>query len=117
MFDKNLKAKLTTISLNGRCRVPQGPVSPDPGRDDDPARSAGEPGASPSGASPSGGGPQPAPDEVPGAGWRERPASTQDRVTEDEVGAALASMPDEDPGLAPGEEPDPGGPPPPARKP
>ncbi len=124
MFDKNLKAKLTTISLNGRCRVPQGPVSPDPGRDDDPARHAGEPGVSPSGTSPSSepsepppsGGPQPAPDEVPGPGWRELPPSTQDRLTEDEWVAWLASMRDEDPGLAPGEEPDPDDPPPPARK-
>ena len=124
MFDKSLKVRLTTISLNGRCRVTQGPASPDPGRDDDPARHAGEPGASPSGASPSGasppggpgGGPQPAADEVPGAGWRELPPSTQDRLTEDEWVAWLASMRDEDPGLAPGEEPDPGDPPPPARK-
>ena len=97
----------------------QGPASPDPGRDDDPARHAGEPGASPSGASPPGGpggGPQPAADDLPGAGWRELPPSTQDRLTEDEWVAWLASMRDEDPGLAPGEEPDPDDPPPPARK-
>jgi len=49
-------------------------------------------------------------------GWRELPPSTEDWLTEDEWGASLASMPDEeDPGPAPGEEPDPGDPPPPAR--
>ena len=122
MFGESLKAKLTPISLNGRWRVTQGPVSPDPGRDDDPAGSAGEPGASPAGASPAGaspagglgGGPRPAADEFPG-GWRELPPSTQDWLTEDEWVAWLASMRDEDPGLAPGEEPDPGDPTPPAR--
>ena len=49
-------------------------------------------------------------------GWRELPPSTQDRLTEEEWVAWLASMRDEDPGLAPGEEPDPEDPPPPARK-
>jgi hypothetical protein len=50
-------------------------------------------------------------------GWRELPPSTEDWLTEDEWAASLASAPDEDdPGLAPGEEPDPGDPPPPARK-
>lgn len=100
----------------------QGPVSPDPGRDDDPARSAGEPGASPpagsDGSPPAGpgGGPRPAADEFPGAGWRELPPSTQDWLTEDEWVAWLASMQDEDPGPGPGEEPDPEDPPRPARK-
>src|SRR5580698_963411 len=50
-------------------------------------------------------------------GWRELPPSTEDWLTEDEWAASLASAPDEDdPGLALGEEPDPGDPPPPARK-
>ena len=93
----------------------QGPVSPDPGPDDDPARRAGEPGGSPSGGP--GGGPQPAPDQFLDAGWRELPASTQDWLTEEEWVAWLASMPDEeDPGLAPGEEPGLQDPPRPARK-
>ena len=49
-------------------------------------------------------------------GWRELPPSTEDWLSEDEWVAWLASMHDEDPGLAPGEEPDPEDPPPPARK-
>ncbi len=51
-----------------------------------------------------------------GAGWRELPPSAQDWLTEEEWVAWLASMRDEDPGLAPGEEPGPEDPPPPARK-
>ena len=122
MFDKSQ----TTIFLNGRWRVTSGPVSPDPGPDDDPARSTGEPGASPPaepppaepppGGSQSGGGSQPAPDDPLGAGWRELRPSAQDWLTEEEWVAWLASMRDEDPGLAPGEEPGPEDPPPPARK-
>jgi hypothetical protein len=51
-------------------------------------------------------------------GWRELPASTEDWLTEDEWVAWLASMRDEeDPGLAPGEEPDPDDPPAPAATP
>jgi hypothetical protein len=99
--------------------VTSGPVSPDPRRDEDPARSPGKPGGSQPGGPASvgpGGGSQPAPDEFPGTGWRELPPSTQDPLTEDEWVAWLASMRDEDPGLAPGEEPDPEDPPPPARK-
>jgi hypothetical protein len=131
MSDKSLKTKLTIIFLNGRWRVTSGPVSPDPGPDDEPARSTGEPGASPPGKSAGsagsagslgfppggpGGGSRPVPDEFPGAGWRELPPSAQDWLTEEEWVAWLASMRDEDPGLVPGEEPDPEDPPPPARK-
>ena len=51
-------------------------------------------------------------------GWRELPPSKEDWLTEDEWVAWLASMPDEeDPGLEPGEEPDPEDSPPPTRKP
>ena len=82
----------------------EGPVSPDPGRDEDPVRRADEPG----------GGAQSDPAEFPG--WRELPPSREDWLTEDEWLAWLAAMPDEDdPGLEPGEEPDPEGRPPPAR--
>jgi len=99
------------IYLNGRCCVTSGPVSPDPGRDDDPARDAGEPG----GGAPSGGpdrGAQPDPEEFPGEEWWELPSSQLDWLTEDEWGAWRASMPDEeDPGPEPGEEPDPEDPP------
>jgi hypothetical protein len=119
MFDERHKARLAIIFLNGRCRVTQGPVSPDPGRDDDPARGAGEPGggAQPDAPTPyESGGAQPDPEEFPGPGWRELPPSTQDWLTEEEWVARLASMRDEDPGLAPGEEPDPEDPPPPAGK-
>ena len=52
------------------------------------------------GASPSGGPgavSQPPPDDFLSAGWRERPASTEDWLTEDEWVAWLASMHDEDP--------------------
>ncbi len=84
-----------------------GPVSPDPGPDEDPARRAGEPGH----------GTPDSWDELPGEDWWEPPASTEDCLTEEEWVAWLASMPEpEDPGLEPGEEPDSDDPPPPARK-
>jgi len=95
--------------------VTQGPVSADPERDEDPAGRAGEPGGSPPRESASG--TPGTPDEFVREGWRELPASTEDWLTEEEWVAWLASMRDEeDPGLAPGEEPDPQDPPPPARK-
>jgi hypothetical protein len=86
--------------------MPATPADGPPGQDDDPARMAHEAGNSSTG--------DPMQDE-PG-GWRELPPSKKDCLTEDEWVAWLASMPDEeDPGLAPGEEPDPQDPP--ARKP
>jgi hypothetical protein len=47
MFYNKTKVKFKFFLPNGRCLVTQGPVSPDPGRDDDPARSPGEPGRTP----------------------------------------------------------------------
>jgi len=122
MFDSSEKVKAKFISPNGRCRVTQGPVSPDPGRDEDPTRGADEPGGGAQSDAPppcesGGGGAQPDPDEFPGPGWEELPPPTEDCLTEDEWVAWLAAMPDEeDPGLEPGEEPDPEDPPPTARK-
>ena len=81
--------------------MPTEPVPPDPGRDEDPARAAGEPGA----AGPAG----PAPGE-----WRELPPSRQDWLTRDEWIAWLDSTepdewddPGEDPADAPAPPPDP----------
>ncbi|HEX2821275.1 MAG TPA: hypothetical protein VHO07_14065, partial [Streptosporangiaceae bacterium] len=65
-----------------------GPVSPDPGRDDDPAWRAGE----------TGHGTPDAWEEPPDEGWWEPPASTEDCLTEEEWTGWLASMPEpEDP--------------------
>jgi hypothetical protein len=44
MFDISVELKLNLIFLNGRWFVVTGPVSPDPGRDEDPAGRGGEPG-------------------------------------------------------------------------
>ena len=101
----------------------QAPVSPDSGPDDDPARRADEPGGGAQSDAPApgesgGGGVQPDPEEFPGAGWGELPPPAEDCLTEDEWVAWLAAMPDEeDPGLVPGEEPDPEDPSPAARRP
>src|ERR1700722_10932933 len=67
MFDTSKDVTTKFISLKGRYRVTQGSVSPDPGRDDDPARSPGEPGGSPPGGS--GGGSQPTQDGFSSAAW------------------------------------------------
>jgi hypothetical protein len=88
MFGISVKVKLKIISLNGRWFVATGPVSPDPGRDEDPAGRAGEP-------------------DVP-EGWRELPPSREDWLTEDEWVAWLSRIePEEwaDAGEDPGEEP------------
>ncbi len=73
-------------SLNGRWFVATGPVSPDPGRDEDPARSAGGPG------------------EVP-TGWRELPPSRADWLTEEEWVARVSSEEDEE-WFGPGDDPE-----------
>jgi len=102
MFGKSLKARLTIIFLNGRCRVTQDRSPQTPGRTTTP------PGALASPADPVR---RPRrrsaarPDEFPGAGWRELPPSTQDWLTEEEWVAWLASVRDEDPGLAPAKNP------------
>ena len=82
-----------------------GPVSPDPGRDEDPARSPGEPGGSRSGGSGHGAGG--APDEFPGDGWREVPGSGEDWLTEEQWMAWLSSLEPEEP-PAEEDEDDPG---------
>jgi hypothetical protein len=69
--------------------VATGPVSPDPGRDEDPAGRPGEPGL---------------PDEVT-EGWRELPSSREDWLTEDEWVAWLSLVEPEE-WAAPGEDPD-----------
>jgi len=96
MFDTSRSS-----SLNGRRLMPTEPVPPDPERDDDPARAAGEPDA-----------PGPA-GEVP-AGWRQLPPSQQDWLTQDEWIAWLDSTgpgewddPGEDPGDAAAQPHDP----------
>jgi len=74
--------------------MPTEPVPPDPGRDDDPARAAGEPGAA---------GPADPAGEGPG-GWRLLPPSRQDWLTRDEwIAWVDATEPDEwdDPGEDP----------------
>ena len=65
--------------------MPTEPVPPDPGRDDAPARDAGEPGATgpTDPAGPKG--------EVP-EGWRKLPPSRQDWLTRDEWIAWLDSV-------------------------
>jgi hypothetical protein len=86
MFGISVKVKLKIISLNGRWFVATGPVSPDPGRDEDPAGRAGEP-------------------DVP-EGWRELSPSREDWLTEDEWVAWLSRIePEEwaDAGEDPGE--------------
>jgi hypothetical protein len=78
--------------------MPTEPVPPDPGRDEDPARAAGEPGAA---------GPAGPAGPVPG-GWRKLPPSRQDWLTRDQWIAWLDSTePDEwdDPGEDPAEDP------------
>ena len=87
--------------------MPATPADEPSGQHEDAARKADEAGDSSTGDSMR--------NESPG--WRELPPSAQDWLTEDEWVARLASMRDEDPGLAPGEEPDPEDPPPPARRP
>ncbi|MGD0064008.1 MAG: hypothetical protein ABSB76_11280, partial [Streptosporangiaceae bacterium] len=71
-----------------------GPASPDPGRDDDPAGHAGEPGD---------------PGEVP-EGWRELPPSREDWLTEDQWVAWLAEIEPEEwvDGSGPDEDDEPG---------
>src|ERR1700733_4953268 len=88
--------------------MPATPADEPSGQHEDAARKAHETGESSTG--------DPMQDES--RRWRELPPSTEDWLTEDEWVAWLASRPDEeDPGLMPGEEPDPGAPPAPARKP
>src|SRR5580658_10329104 len=90
--------------------MPATPADDSSGQDEDAARKNHEAGESSAGV--------PIQDES--RGWRPLPPSTEDWLTEDEWVASLASMPDEeDPGLEPGEEPDPEDPPPPlpARRP
>ena len=88
--------------------MPATPADDSSGQHEDAARKNNESGESSTG--------DPTQDES--RGWRELPPSTEDWLTEDEWVAWLASMPDEeDPGLEPGEEPDPEDSPPPARKP
>ena len=60
----------------------QGPVSPDPGRDDDPARDPGEPGRTPRDGSL--GDPGGTPDEFSGDGEQELPPPVEDWLTDDE---------------------------------
>jgi hypothetical protein len=72
MFGISAKVKLKIISLNGRWFVATGPVSPDPGRDEDPAGRPGEP-------------------DVP-EGWRELSPSREDWLTEDEWVAWLSRI-------------------------
>ena len=88
MFGISVKVKLKIISLNGRWFVATGPVSPDPGRDEDPAGRPGEP-------------------DVP-EGWRELSPSREDWLTEDEWVAWLSRIEPEEwanAGEDPGEEP------------
>jgi hypothetical protein len=99
------KTEFKIFFRNGRWCVTSGPVSPDPGRDKDPARSPGEPGGSPADGSPSGGS-QPGtggiPDDFPG-GWREVPSSGEDWLTEEQWVAWLSSLEPEEP---PAEDPE-----------
>jgi hypothetical protein len=92
MFDRSVRVKVKFISLNGRWFVTTGPVSPDPGWDEDPAGRAGEPG------------------EIPGEGWRELPPPREDWLTEDEWAAQVACAEPEwfGAGEDPSEEPSPG---------
>src|ERR1019366_2306989 len=83
MFGISVKVKLKIISLNGRWFVATGPVSPDPGRDEDPAGRPGEP-------------------DVP-EGWRELSPSREDWLTEDEWVAWLFPVEPEE-GADAGEE-------------
>jgi len=101
MFYSKTTVKFKIFFRNGRWCVTSGPVSPDPGRDEDPARGPGEPGGSPSGGSgPGAGG---TPDEFPGVGWRELPPSREDWLTEEQWVAWLSSIEPEDP---PAEDPE-----------
>src|SRR6204780_1697286 len=88
--------------------MPATPADDSSGQHEDAARKNHESGESSTG--------DPTKDES--RGWRELPPSTEDWLTEDEGGAWLASMPDEeDPGRAPAKDPAPEASPPPGRKP
>jgi hypothetical protein len=103
MFYRRTKVKFKFFLLNGRWRVTQGPVSPDPGRDDDPARHPGEPGRTPDDGSP--GGAAGTPDGSPAGDEQEMPPPVADWLTDDEWLDWLSTVDpgDEDPENDPGQ--------------
>ena len=82
--------------------MPHGPVSPDPGRDEDPARRPGEPGEPPQDGP--GRGEPDLPDDA-SEGWRELPPSHKDWLTEEEWVARVSSEEAEE-WFGPGEDPE-----------
>jgi len=103
MFYSKTKVKFNFLLPNGRCFVTSGPVSPDPGRDDDPAQDAGEPGRTPYDGPQ--GGTAGTPDEFPSDDEQEQPAPVADCMTDDEWLDWLHTVDpeDEDPENDPGQ--------------
>jgi hypothetical protein len=103
MFYRRTKVKFKFFLLNGRWRVTQGPVSPDPGRDDDPARHPGEPGRTPDDGFQDG--TAGAPDGSPAGEEQEMPPPIADWLTDDEWLDWLSTVDpeDEDPENDPGQ--------------
>src|ERR1700685_3508916 len=102
MFYNKTKVKFNFLLPNGRCLVTQGPVSPDPGRDDDPAQDAGEPGRTPHDRSQ--GGAAGTPGGAPSDDEQEQPPPIADCMTDDEWLDWLHTVDpeDEDPDNDPG---------------